>query len=122
MLKNIINGNKISRLIIGISSLILPIILILNFTLDGSIAYLNFMTSLWIGFYSCIFLIYFIDSGLLNDFKVILIMINSLSILFVIVFSLMGGLQGLLAIIIKMILPLIPYDWIVSFILNIFLI
>lgn len=118
-LKGIINKNKPLKLAIVISSLIFPSIFILNFADIVSIDYINFFDTLWIGFYSCIFLLCFIDLGSLNLLRIIIIMLNIGVILTTMIASLMGGLQGLIIVIIKMLLPIMPFDWISNFVFKV---
>lgn len=120
ILKENIRNYKWLKLIILITSLILPSMILLTFINIRFPDILNVGSFLWVGFYSCIFLIYFIDSSLPSFLKTILIILNASVILFVMLGSLMGGLQGLSIVIIKMILPFIPTKWIASLIFGAF--
>ncbi|MBS4539573.1 hypothetical protein GOQ27_13950 [Clostridium sp. D2Q-11] len=108
-LKNLIQKNIFLKLIIIISTLIYPTIFLLDITDILSIEFLNPMFStMWIGFYSSIILMYFVGVSLIN---ILLVLINVCIILFFMFASLMGGIEGPLALTIKMILPFIPLDW-----------
>ncbi len=108
-LRNKIQENKILKLTIIISSLILPIVFILNATGIINNDIFNFYSSLWIGFYSTLFLILFIEKKIII---VALIIINVGILIFALVGSLLAGIEGLLYMLIKMILPFIPDNWI----------
>lgn len=119
LIKKTINENKVLKLVILIASVSFPLILIGNMTGIISIDYVNFIDTLWIGFYSSIILIFFVDSEPLYSFKTLLFIPNFIAVLFVITFSLMGGVEALLSTIIKMVLPFLAYESIKDFIFNI---
>lgn len=108
-IRNNIQENKMLKLIILISSLILPIIFILNAAGILNNDVFNFYSFLWVGFYSTIFLFLFIDK---KAVIVVLIVFNILILIFALIGSLLAGLNGLLLVTIKMILPFIPEQWI----------
>ncbi len=70
LIKKTINENKVLKLVILIASVSFPLILIGNMTGIISIDYVNFIDTLWIGFYSSIILIFFVDSEPLYSFKI----------------------------------------------------
>ncbi|WP_130807083.1 hypothetical protein [Senegalia massiliensis] len=110
-LKNSIQDSIFLKLIIMISALIYPTIFALGFNGIISIEILNPMLLMWIGFYSSIILIYFVS---INPINILLVIINVCIILFLMFISMMGGSGAPWALIIKMILPIIPFSWIIS--------
>jgi len=110
--KNRVEDNKTLKLIIIISSLVLPIIALLNAlgfagTMDSE--FFVFFNWIWIGFYSSIFSIIFLKK---NIWIKLLIVINILIVLFALVSSFLAGIPGLLYMLIKMLVPFIPDKWI----------
>lgn len=109
-MKEKIQNNKTLRLIIIIANFVLPIIALINATVPGATdSYFSFFNWLWIGFYSTIFSLLFLKK---NRWMILLIIINILIILFALVSSFLAGLPGLLYMVIKIVVPLIPDQWI----------
>lgn len=107
---------KFLKISLLISSAILPILFVLTFSNIIDSAVINIMSYLWVGFYSSVFLIKFVDIDWLEK---LLITLNAFVILTMILGSLMGGIQGILIVILKMVLPFIPTGWIGDLILYI---
>ncbi|NBI06579.1 hypothetical protein [Senegalia massiliensis] len=110
-LKNSIQDSIFLKLIIMISALIYPTIFVLGFNGILNMEILNPMLLMWIGFYTSIILIYFVGISLIN---ILIVLINVFIILFLMFVSMMGGSGVPWALIIKMILPIIPFSWIIS--------
>lgn len=110
-LKKLIQNSLVLKLIIMISTLIYPTIFLLD-TLDAlgiiSIEILSPVYLMWVGFYSSIFLIYFVGVSFIN---ILLVLINVCIILLIMFGFLMGGPGAVLRLTIKMILPFIPLNW-----------
>lgn len=113
---HVIQNNKLLKLVIIFSSLILPIsFLVAMMEIDIDI-FTNPYIYLWIGFYDSILLITCFEKRLFSN---LLIIINILTVLFLLFLSIMGGIQGLITTSIKMIFPFIPYQWLWDLIVNI---
>lgn len=108
-MRNKIQTNKTLKLIIIIASLILPIVSLLNIIGAVDNEFLVFFNWLWIGFYSTIFSILFLKK---NIWIILIIVINVGIIIFALIGSLLAGIPGLLYMIIKILIPLIPDQWI----------
>lgn len=107
--KTNIRNNKTFHFIILIANLILPIIALINATgLTNNEAFI-FFNWLWIGFYSSLLTILFVPK---KTFRILLVVINIAILIFALVSSFLAGLNGLFFIIIKMLVPFIPDDWI----------
>jgi len=109
--KNSVRKSTFLKVIITLLSLIYPALWILPYYNIISIDFLNPMIHMWIGFYGCIILIYFVG---INPINILLVLINVCIILFLMFISMMGGSGFPWALIIKMILPIIPFPWIIS--------
>lgn len=107
---------KFLKVTLILSSAILPILFILTFANIVDSGVINIISYLWVGFYSSIFLIKFVDIDWLEK---ILIILNAFVILTMLLGSLMGGIHGILLVILKMILPFIPAAWVGDLILYI---
>ncbi len=104
-----IQNNSFLKLLITIASFALPMIFVLSRLdiLDNETVF--FFNYLWIGFYSTLFAFLFLKKNIVIK---ILMLVNILIILFGLVASLLLGIQGLIYMIIKMIIPFIPEAWI----------
>lgn len=102
-------NNKTFHLVILVASLVLPIISLMNATGLADSEFFVFYNWLWIGFYSSLLTILFVPK---KKYHIVLLVINIVILIFGLVTSLLAGLNGLLFMIIKMLVPLIPDDWI----------
>lgn len=101
--------NKALTLVIILASLVLPVIMLISMTTSVENYFLNFINWLWIGFYSTILTILFVNKNIL----VIILMVLNIAILaFALFSSFLAGLPGLLYMVIKMLVPFIPDSWI----------
>lgn len=108
-LRDRIHRNNTLKLIIIIASLVLPIVSLFNMIGSADNGFLVFFNWLWIGFYSTIFAILFLEK---NIWIILLIIINIGIIIFALIASFLAGIPGLLYMIIKILVPLIPDQWI----------
>ena len=113
---NIIQNNKLLKLIIIFSSLILPTSFLMAMMNTDINIFTNPYIYLWIGFYDSILLITCFQTKLLNK---VLIIINILTVLFLLFLSIMGGIQGFITTLIKMIFPFIPHQWLWDLVIHI---
>lgn len=110
--------NKILKCISLIVAFILPIsaMVFIPFIMT-SYDFLNPYNYLWAGFYGSILVCIYYKSKFL---KGVIVSLNLLILLFLLFFSLMGGIQGLTSSIIRMVLPFIPYQAVWDFSIFIF--
>ena len=109
-MKEKIRHNQTLKSVILIANLVLPLIALINATIPGATdSYFMFFNWLWIGFYSTLFSLLFLKK---NTWMILLIIINILIILFALVSSFLAGLSGFLYVVIKILVPLIPDEWI----------
>lgn len=105
---HVIQNNKLLKLVIIFSSLILPTSFLMAMMNTDINIFTNPYMYLWIGFYDSVLLITCFEKRSLNN---VLIIINILTVSFLLFLSIMGGIQGLITTLIKMIFPFIPYQW-----------
>ncbi|QHI71613.1 GNAT family N-acetyltransferase [Aminipila terrae] len=104
-----LRNNKLLKGISLIVALILPALVIKTFTLFSISDVLNPYDYLWSGFYGSILVCFFFKNKIL---KSLVVCINALIILFLLYFSLMGGIQAPLRLFIEMIVPIVPDKWV----------
>ncbi|NLY37203.1 MAG: hypothetical protein GX046_08225 [Tissierellia bacterium] len=107
--KEKIRSNNTLKLFVMLSSLVLPIVFLLSATGIVDSDFFGIYNWLWIGFYSTAFLLLFFKKNAVN---VVLIIINLAIILFGLIGSFLAGFNGFFYVIIKMLVPFIPDNWI----------
>ena len=109
--------------LIGLGLLVLPILslgLVLPYFIildkPGPVGLVNPYNFLWLGFYSIILNLWANRKSLLVSLLIVLNIIIIVGFLFI---SLMGGIQGLLSLVIKILLPFLPGSLIKSLVFKI---
>ena len=103
-IKLFLKQNQLFHIFLLIAGLIFPLVTVFQILLAKPF-FINAIDIMWIGFYSCAFIIYGYKSKIL---KTIMLLINLLPFTFIAFGFLMGGIFAPIWLILKAIVPLIP--------------